>query len=345
MLSFFHFYLIYDDSMETEAKFRPDPRLRLMDQVQQVLRYHHYAYRTEQTYMDWILRYVKFHGAKTHPKDMGKAQIEAFLSHLATERKVSSSTQRQALNAIVFLYKRVLDIPIEGLIEFSRAKRRPRLPEVLTQNEVVSVLDQMKGTHLLMARILYGAGLRLMECVRLRVKDIDLESRKIYVFGAKGDKDRVSVMPQSISGDLQNQIDRVKRLHDEDLSKGFGSVYLPESIARKYRNAAAEFRWQYLFPAKNLSKDPRTGVLRRHHVLESGLQKAVKTAVDRAGITKRATCHTLRHSFATHLLENGVNIRVVQELMGHADVKTTEIYTHVMQKDLTAVVSPLDSPR
>ncbi len=339
----FHLTMICAVGMEKPLKFRPDPSLRLMDQVKQVLRYHHYAYRTEQTYTEWILRYIRFHGAKTHPKDMGKFEIEGFLSHLASEKKVSAATQRQALNAIMFLYKRVLDVPIEGQIEFERAKRRPRLPVVLTQNEVQHVLDKMKGDHLLMARILYGAGLRLMECVRLRIKDIDLESRNIYVFGAKGDKDRVSVMPQSICSDLQNQIDRVRRLHEEDLSKGFGNVYLPESIARKYRNAAAEFRWQYLFPAKNLSKDPRSGVLRRHHVLESGLQKAVKTAVDRTGITKRATCHTLRHSFATHLMENGVNIRVVQELMGHADVKTTEIYTHVMQKDLNAVVSPLDS--
>ena len=333
------------DNMNTQSKFRPDPALRLMDQVRQVLRYHHYAYKTEQTYTDWIVRYVKFHGAKTHPKDMGKTQIEAFLSHLASDRKVSAATQRQALNAIVFLYNRVLDIPIEERFAFERSKKRPRLPVVLTQTEVSRVLDQMRGTHLLMARMLYGAGLRLMECVRLRIKDIDIESGKIYVFGAKGDKDRAAILPQSIGGELHRQIDGVKRLHDDDLSKGFGSVYLPESLARKYRNAATEFRWQYLFPGKKISKDPRTGIFRRHHVLESGLQKAVKTAVDQAGINKRATCHTLRHSFATHLLENGVNIRVVQELMGHADVKTTEIYTHVMNKDLAAVVSPLDAHR
>ena len=263
--------MICDNIMENKRKFRPDPDLKLMDQVRQVLRYHHYAYRTENTYCDWIVRYIKYFGAKKHPRDMGKTEIDAYLSHLATERKVSASTQRQALNAIIFLYRHVLDQPIEEQIEPTRAKRQPRPPVVMTKNEVQRVLAQIQGIHLLMAKMLYGAGLRLMECIRLRVQDLDFERNLIYVRGTKGN------------------------------------------------------------------------VERRHHVLESGLQKAVKVAVDRAGITKRVGCHTFRHSFATHMLEDGVNIRVVQELMGHADVKTTEIYTHVMEKDISATLSPLDS--
>jgi integron integrase len=329
--------------MEIKKKFKPDPGLRLMDQVRQVLRYHHYAYRTEQTYCDWIVRYIKFHGGKKHPADMGKAEIEAFLSHLATQRKVSASTQRQALNAIVLLYRDVLDKPVEEQLEPVRAKRRPKLPVVMTQHEVKRVLSRMKGNHLLMARLLYGSGLRLMECIRLRVKDLDFERNLIYIRAAKGNKDRVTIFPKAIQRDMRLQVERVKELHDEDISRGYGEVYMPEALARKYPGAAREFRWQYVFPARKLSKDPRSGTLKRHHVLESGLQKAVKVAVDRAGITKRASCHTFRHCFATHMLENGVNIRVVQELMGHADVKTTEIYTHVMEKDISTVVSPLDS--
>ena len=328
--------------MESKEKFRPDPSLRLMDQVRQVLRYHHYAYRTEHTYCDWILRFIKFHGSKTHPKDMGKIEIDSFLSDLATHGKVSAATQRQAMNAIVFLYRHVLDQPIEDRIEPVRARRHTRVPVVMTQEEVQRVLNEIKGTHLLMARLLYGGGLRLMECVRLRVQDLDFDRGLLYIRAAKGDKDRTTLLPSSVREDLQRHVQRVQRLHEEDLTQGHGEVYLPAALAKKYRGASKEFRWQYVFPAKALSTDPRTGLVRRHHVLESGLQKAVKVAVDRAGITKRVSCHTFRHCFATHLLENGVNIRVVQELMGHADVKTTEIYTHVMRKDLTAVTSPLD---
>jgi integron integrase len=329
--------------MENKQKFRPDPQLRLMDQVRQVMRYHHYAYRTEKTYCDWIVRYIKFHGSKKHPRDMAKSEIEAFLSNLATHENVAASTQKQALNAIVFLYHNVLDIQINGMVEHVKAKRHRRPPVVMTQNEVQRVFSQMQGIHLLMARLLYGSGLRLMECIRLRVQDLDLERSMLYVRSGKGGKDRVTVLPKSVQADLQIHVDKVKCLHDEDLLHGYGEVYLPVALERKYRNAAREFRWQYVFPSKKLSKDPRTDTLRRHHVLESGLQKAVKTAADRAGIMKRISCHTFRHCFATHMLENGVNIRVVQELMGHADVKTTEIYTHVMEKDISAVVSPLDA--
>lgn len=328
--------------METQHKFRPNPKLKLMDQVREVLRYYHYAYRTEQTYCDWIIRYVRFHKAKTHPKNMGKKQIETFLSDLAVNRKVSAATQRQALNAIIFLYNRVLDKPIEGLIEHTRAKRRKTLPVVMTESEVQKVLANMKGTPQRMAKLLYGSGLRLMECVRLRVRDLDFSRRLIYVRAAKGDKQRTTLFPKALHSELARQIEIVKQLHTEDIENGYGGVYLPEALARKYKSAAKELGWQYVFPAKKRSIDPRSGIIRRHHVLESGLQKAVKTAKNRAGITKLIGCHTFRHSFATHLLENGVNIRVVQELMGHADVKTTEIYTHVMSRNIDAVVSPLD---
>jgi integron integrase len=330
--------------METKskAKFKPDPKLKLMDQVCQVLRYHHYAYRTEQTYCNWILRFIKFHGSKTHPAQMGKTQIDAFLSHLATHGRVSAATQRQALNAIVFLYRHVLDHPIEDQLEPVKAKNRFRPPVVMTQAEVQHVISLLEGIHLLMAKMLYGCGLRLMECIRLRVQDLDFDRNLVYVRAAKGGKDRTTLFPKSIQPDLHHQLEKAKRLHDEDLAKGYGGVYLPGALARKYPSAAMAFRWQYVFPAKNLSNDPRSNATRRHHVLESGLQKAVKKAVDKAGITKRVSCHTFRHSFATHMLENGVNIRVVQELMGHANVKTTEIYTHVMEKDITAVQSPLD---
>jgi len=328
--------------MENKPKFKPDSKLRLMDQVRQVLRYHHYAYRTEQTYCDWIIRFVKFHGSQKHPREMGKVEIEAFLSHLAVNRRVAASTQRQALNALVFLYKYVLDKPIEDNIAPVKATKRRRPPVVMAKTEVRQVLNQMKGAHLLMAKIMYGGGLRLMECLRLRVMNLDFARSQIYVRG-KGGKDRLTTLPPSIIGDLEAHLLGVRKLHQTDLDAGYGNVYLPEALARKFRSASREYRWQYVFPAKKLSKDPRSNILRKHHVLESGLQKAVKNAVDRAGITKRVGTHTFRHSFATHLLEDGVNIRVVQELMGHADVKTTEIYTHVMQKDIQAVCSPLET--
>ncbi len=328
--------------MENLKQFRPDPNLRLMDQVRQVLRYHHYAYRTEQTYCDWILRYIRFHGSKIHPRNMGKNEIETFLSHLAVQQNVAASTQRQALNAIVFLYKKVLNMPVDENLEPVRAKRQPRPPVVMSQAEVIRVLGNMQGLHLLMTKLLYGSGLRLMECIRLRVQDLDFERKLIYVRAAKGGKDRTTLFPETLHGAMAAQVETVRKLHQADLEEGFGEVYLPHALGRKYPNAAKSPEWQYLFPSKKRSKDPRTGTTRRHHVQESGLQKAVKTAVKKAGILKSVGCHTFRHCFATHLLENGVNIRVVQELMGHADVKTTEIYTHVMAKDISVVQSPLD---
>lgn len=322
--------------------FKPNPNLKLMDQVKQVLRYYHYAYTTEKIYCSWIRQYIHFHGNSRHPSEMGKSEIEAFLSYLATHRKVSAATQKQALNALVFLYRRVLLLSVDKSLGVVRAKKQKRIPVVLSQREVQAVLYNLQGTYQLMGRLMYGSGLRLMECIRLRVKDIDFERGKLYVHMAKGDKDRATLLPKTINDELAYHVTRAEKLHETDIDEGFGQVYIPEALLRKYPGNSKETGWQYVFPSKKRSKDPINGTIRRHHVGESGLQKAVKRAVKEAGITKRATSHTFRHSFATHLLENGVNIRVVQELMGHSDVKTTEIYTHVMDKGIHGIVSPLD---
>ncbi|MEA3465614.1 MAG: integron integrase [Thermodesulfobacteriota bacterium] len=314
-----------------------------MDQVRETLHHFHYAYRTEQSYCQWILRYIRYCGDNTHPAQLGVADIERFLSCLVVDGKVSASTQKQALNALVFLYHKVLDIRVDDKIAPVRSKKPLRLPTVLTKDEVVLLLQNMQGTHALMAKLLYGAGLRLMECIRLRIQDVDFGQNQLYIRGGKGGKDRISLLPQELMDDFYRHIERVKMLHRQDVAEGFGSVYLPDALERKYPNAAKELGWQYVFPARNRSTDPRSGEVRRHHILESGLQKAVKTALRKSGITKRASCNTLRHSFATHLLENGTNICMVQDLMGHSDVKTTEIYTHVMQKDIKMTQSPLDS--
>ncbi len=322
--------------------FRPNPELRLLDQVREVLRYYHYAYKTEQTYCEWIIRYIKFFNNEKHPRNMGKTEIDSFLSHLATKRNVAASTQRQALNAIVFLYSRVLDMPIEN-IDPVKAKKLVRPPVVMTKKEVKLILKEMKGINLLMAKLLYGAGLRLMECLRLRVQDIDFEVNLLYIRGAKGNKDRTTVFPKQIKEELKAVVEKVKDIHEQDLADGFGEVYLPNALSVKYKNASKEIGWQYIFPAKHLSLDPRAQIKRRHHLLESRLQKAVKAAVKRTGIVKPVRCHTFRHSFATHMLEDGANIRVVQKLLGHADVKTTEIYTHVMENNIAKLSSPLDT--
>ncbi len=327
--------------MESQIKFRPDPKSKLMDQVREVLRYHHYAYRTEQTYCQWIVRYVRFFGSSVHPRDLTFRDVERFLSDLAVRGKVSASTQKQALNALVFLYREVLDLPLEGKIQPIRSKKPPKLPTVLGRDEIELFFRHIDGTHALMAKMLYGSGLRLMECVRLRIKDVDFDRKRIHILG-KGDKWRSTILPEPIVLELRSHIERVKLLHCRDLDEGFGAVYIPSALGRKYRNAALETGWQYVFPSKKRSFDPRYGEERRHHVLESGLQKAVKRAARKAGIDKRVTCHTLRHSFATTMLENGVNIRLLQELMGHADVKTTEIYTHVMDRDISRLSSPLE---
>ena len=330
----------FEPPVNNKSKYRPKAA-KLMDQVHEVLRYHHYGKRTEEAYSRWIRWFIKYNGTR-HPKDMGKAEVEAFLTHLAVDRNVSISTQNQALNGIVFLYREVLDLPLADDLAPARARRQPRLPVVLSRDEVQLLLAEMDGIYHLMARIMYGGGLRLMELLRLRVQDIDFGNGYITVRAGKGDKDRTTLLPQSVRDELARHLERVKHLFDRDVSEGAANVWLPGSLAKKYPNAPKSWEWQYVFPSKSLSKDPESGEIRRHHVNESGLQKAIRSAAKRAGINKRVTSHTLRHSFATHLLETGTNIRVVQKLLGHADVKTTEIYTHVLQQNLGAVISPLD---
>ena len=315
---------------------------KLLDQVRAKIRLKHYSIRTEQAYVDWIRRYILFHG-KRHPQEMGKPEVEQFLSHLAVERNVAASTQNQALSAILFLYKEVLEKNIGWLDDVERAKRPARLPVVLTAAEVRAVLAHLEGRHRLMANLLYGAGLRLMECVRLRVKDLDFEYRQITVRDGKGQKDRLTMLPDALAGPLRTHLADVKILHEQDLQEGFGNVYLPFALERKYPNAGREWGWQYVFPASQRSIDPRSNIERRHHLDEQTLQRAFKNAVRASGVAKPASCHSLRHSFATHLLMAGYDIRTVQELLGHKDVSTTMIYTHVLNRGGKGVVSPLDA--
>ncbi len=317
---------------------------RLLDQVRDLLRIKHYALRTEEAYLDWIRRFILFHN-KRHPRDMGMPEIRAFLAHLATEEHVAASTQTQALSALLFLYREVLQQPIDAIdLQSIRAQKPKRLPTVLTKSEVQRVLAHLTGTYLLMARLLYGSGLRLMECLRLRVKDVDFEMRHIIVRDGKGGQDRVTLLPEIVIPALRDHLTHARTLHEQDLAQGYGCVYLPDALERKYPNACTEWGWQYVFPADNLSKDPRSGILRRHHIHESSLQKAVRAAAKVAGLTKPVSPHTFRHSFATHLLESGYDIRTVQELLGHKDVKTTMIYTHVLNRGPLGVRSPLDMP-
>ncbi|MEI7842709.1 MAG: integron integrase [Gallionellaceae bacterium] len=314
---------------------------KLLDQVRDKLRVKHYAIRTEQSYVDWIKRYIYFHD-KTHPKNLGAQDVEAFLTHLAVAGKVSASTQNQAKSALLFLYREVLEIQLPWLDNVTQAKAPKKLPVVLTVAEVQSVLSRLSGSHLLIASLLYGGGMRLMEAVRLRVKDVDFSRHEIIVREGKGFKDRVTMLPESVATSLKAHLAKVKTLHEEDLAQGYGEVYLPFALDKKYPNAGREWGWQYIFPSKNLSVDPRSGKTRRHHLDEKGVQRAVKQAVRDAGLVKPATPHTLRHSFATHLLQSGYDIRTVQELLGHSDVSTTMIYTHVLNKGGKGVVSPLD---
>jgi len=313
----------------------------LLDAVRLELRTRHYSRRTEQAYVAWIRRYVRHHRGR-HPRELDEAEVRAYLGHLATERKVSASTQSQALAAIQFLYRDVLRRPIGFVTGVPRAKRRERLPVVLTRNEVRSLIDQLRGTKRIMAILLYGAGLRLNECLSLRVKDIDFEMRQIVVRGGKGDKDRVTMLPASVEALLRAQLDQVRAIHARDLAMGGGDVELPGALARKLPEAARSWGWQWVFPASSRYREPVTGGLRRHHTHESVLQRAVHEAGLRALLTKRATCHGLRHSFATHLLEDGYDIRTVQELLGHKDVSTTMIYTHVLNRGGRGVRSPAD---
>ena len=321
--------------------FIPNPKLKLLDQVSEVMRFKHHSLRTEQAYRQWIKRFIFFHG-KRHPREMGAAEIRAFLNDLAARQNVAVSTQNQALNALVFLYREVLHLDPGNFGDIERPARPARLPLVLTAEEVKRLLAAMTGTHQLMAQLLYGSGMRLMEGVRLRVKDLDFAANHIVVREGKGFKDRVTIFPEALRGRLLAHLERVKLLHEEDLRRGGGAVYLPLALSRKYPNAEREWCWQYVFPSASLSRDPRGGVLRRHHVNEQGLQRAVKAAVRLANLQKPATCHTLRHSFATRLLEAGYDIRTVQELLGHEDVTTTMIYTHVMNRPGLGIRSPLD---
>lgn len=323
--------------MTTPSAPRPP---KLLDRLRQACRVRHFSIRTEDAYADWVERFIRFHDIR-HPDTMAEPQVNAFLTHLAVERNVAASTQNQALAALLFLYEHVLNRPLDRL-EMIRANRPRRLPVVLTRREVRDLLAHLHGTYRLMAQLMYGAGLRLLECLRLRVKDVDFERGEIVVRQGKGNKDRITMLPVAVRPPLREHLERVRQLHVKDLQAGLGRVYLPDALSVKLPQAATEFRWQYVFPSAKISVDPRSGTRRRHHAHESAVSKAITEAVRAAGITKRATSHSLRHSFATHLIEDGYDIRTVQELLGHEDVSTTMIYTHVLNKAGHAVKSPLD---
>lgn len=307
------------------------------------IRARHYSIRTERTYLGWLVRYIGFYSMQD-PASLSEQHIARFLEYLVVDRKVAGSTQGQALSALVFFYKRVLERELSDQIEFPHSRKPRRLPVVLTRDETKLLFEHIDSpTHRLMANLLYGCGMRLMECVRLRVLDVDLSYQQIMIRDAKGKKDRVAPVPKKLVDRLKIQIGQTRALHAEDVEQGYGRVYMPDALARKYPNAGKELRWQYVFPSARLSTDPRSGAARRHHVHETGLQRHVKKAADEAGIPKKVNCHALRHSFATHLLESGYDIRTVQELLGHADVSTTMIYTHVLNKPGISVISPFDT--
>ena len=328
--------------MEYRANQILDPDSpRLLDQVRRAMRLRHFSLRTEQAYIRWIVRFIRFHGMR-HPVDMGGAELEQFLTHLAVRRQVSASTQNQALAALLFLFRDVLGSELPWLDDVVRARRPRRLPTVLSRAEASAVLGQLTGTNRLMGQLLYGAGLRLMECLRLRIKDVDVGRRELRIREGKGDKDRVTVLPGRLVPMVVAQIEAARSLHQEDRAEKRPGVTLPHALARKYPGASEEFAWFWLFPAERLSADPRTGVLRRHHSHEQALQRAVRRAAKLARIDKPVSPHVFRHSFATHLLEGGYDIRTVQELLGHADIRTTMIYTHALNRGALGVLSPLD---
>lgn len=313
-----------------------------IESVRRVIRTLHYSIRTEQSYVYWVRQYILFHG-KRHPEEMSVIEVGQFLSYLANERHVAAATQNQALNALNFLYTKVLDRPLGELQGVTRAKRPKRLPVILSRSEVERLFKQLSGRYLLVAKLMYGSGLRLMEVLRLRIKDVDFQQHAIIVRAGKGDKDRITVLPDALLPYLQNQTEQVRLLHQSDLDSGYGEVSLPYALARKYPSAPFQAGWQYVFPSDNRSRDPNSGRVKRHHLHRSSVQNAVRNAVRASGIEKPVSSHTLRHCFATHLLESGYDIRTVQELLGHKDVKTTQIYTHVLNRGGRGVRSPLDA--
>jgi integron integrase len=314
---------------------------RLLDQMRENIRLRHYSLRTERSYMDWVRRYVRFHGLK-HPRELGAEHVTAFLSSLANQRNVSASTQNQALAAILFLYRDVMRVELPWLHELTRARRPRKLPVVLTRTEVHALFAHMQGVHSLMARLMYGTGLRLMECLRLRVKDVELVRREVVVREGKGAKDRITMLPATLVGEMRAHLQAVRLVHRRDREASIAGVELPHAYAIKNPGAGTGWAWHWVFPQDRLSVDPRTGITRRHHMFDQSLQRAVKRGAHKAGIVKPVTTHTLRHSFATHLMEAGYDIRTVQELLGHKDVSTTMIYTHVLNRGGRGVVSPLD---
>ncbi len=314
---------------------------KLMDRLREAIRVRHYSRRTEKAYARWVREFILFHD-KRHPESLDRLHVESFLTHLAVDRQVSASTQNQALSALIFLYRNVLQTEFEWVQDVVRAKRPKNVPVVLSRQEIGRLFQHITGTPLLACQIMYGSGLRLMECLRLRVQDLDFSQRTFRVRGGKGGKDRVTILPDDLRNALSEQLIKARRLYQQDLSQGVAGTFVPPSLGRKYPNAGREWAWQYLLPASRLSVDPRTHVQRRHHFGEQQVQRRLKRAVTEAGVQKRATCHTLRHSFATHLLEDGADIRTIQELLGHQDVKTTMIYTHVTRRGALGVRSPLD---
>lgn len=352
----------------------PNPKLKFLDQCREVMRFKQLSHRTEETYLQWIRRFILFHRKPSpglaatlshpmgegqsgahgvtrpttgwiwrHPKDMGEVEVRAFLTHLAARRQVGAATQNQALNALLFLYREVAGVEMDWVDGFEQAKRTRRVPVVLSQDEARGLWQQLSGTQRLIGQVLYGTGLRLLEGLRLRIKDVDFARNQITVHGGKGDKDRTTMLPDRLKVELQTHLEVVRQTWREDVAAGCGKVWLPEALRRKYPKAEQEWGWQWVFPSAELSLDPETSVRRRHHVSDAAVQNAIKLAAKRAGLVKLVTPHTLRHSFATHLLENGYDIRTVQDLLGHKDVSTTQIYTHVMQKPGIGVKSPLDS--
>ena len=314
---------------------------KLLEQLRGAIRARNYSIRTEQAYVGWVVRFIRFHGTR-HPAEMGDAEVVAFLTHLAVNREVSASTQNQALSALLFLYANVICRPIGDITQSVRAKRPRKLPTVLSREEVRAILAELEGIHKLVGAVLYGSGLRLLEALRLRVKDVDFEYQSLHIHDAKGAKDRIVTFPKSLHEPFRIQLEQVRLLHAGDLARGLGEVYMPPALARKFKSAARSWPWQYVWPSSRVSADPRSGVVRRHHLYKTTFQKAMTRAVKRANIARPASAHTLRHSFATHALENGIDIRTVQQQMGHASLETTEIYTHVLKRGGQAVRSPLE---